>query len=167
MQCSRELSIQVITGIEFAWFESFLAFSGGGFASFSPVPDGALGNTGLAFVMLPSSNPGSAAQASFVGISTVNTTADIQCNMHINLTATTTPGDTALIWSIVVAGSGPDLVNENQTSLGINGSFDIPFTIPNTMGMDVVVSWSIFAEASYGSNENGGELQVEATFTEV
>ncbi len=162
MECSKEFSITVVTpSVLFVnWTTDNLA-EVDGTAVFSPA-DGASGNTSMHTVA--TSAPLGLVEVQRTGFLTWNSTSILPCNMHINVSSVGTPPDPNLTWVLTVSNGGL-LVGESNLSLGLNGSFDVPFDLPNTGGVDVLVSWLMVTHID--SPTNLGSLVVEGIFTVV
>lgn len=141
MTCSKPYTITVATGITFSWGPATITPSTSGAASFTP--DNADGNTAVAFVSIPAFEVDFSQVINTANV-TINTTAVVPCNLHIDLVSVGVPPDPDMTWAITITDGGV-LVNESSLTLGLNGSFDVPFNMPNTGGVNVVVSWFVTA----------------------
>lgn len=144
MICSKEYSITIATGLEFAWGTAILN-PGAGSALF--VPENSSSNSAICALSLPGlAIEGNDAQN--FGTLTMTTTSVVPCNMHINLASTGTAPITNWVWTLVVTDLTTifDLLSESSGSLGNSGSFDIAFNIPNTAGIPRQFGWTIFLQ---------------------
>lgn len=160
MQCSKDFAIGVNEG--FLWNGQILGPGTGGTASFTPL-DGQTGNTATAVVTIPDASDASSAQG--FGDFTWNSTAIQPCNLHIEIISTGTLPDPDMIWTVQIFNGGV-LVNEDQTTLGVSGNFDIPFNLPNTGGVDTTITWTMLTVIS-NNPALGGSLSVQAILTFV
>ena len=159
--CTKEFTITVEQGVLFSWQAATLQASETGTATF--FPDNATGNTALAIASIGAGDVLNSLVIANAEI-TWNSMAILPCNMRINLMPTITAGDTDFAWALDVFNGGT-LVSENNLTLGITGSFDIPFNLPNTGGLNVTVGWSILVQVSPLTTNNSGQLILEGIFT--
>ncbi len=163
--CTKSFSIVISDVATFIWQVPLIVL-GDGAASFSP--DNAPGNTALCTASTPAAAAlGSQAQNSgFIDV--WNSTVVVPCNMHINIATVGVNPDPLLQWDVQMWVTFPflSLVFENQGTLGFNGSFDVPFNLPNTGGSDWQIHW--LQDCTVLSNPaNAGAIVVEGIFTVI
>ncbi len=108
---------------------------------------------------------GGSAFAENIATATWNSTSEAPANMHI-VSDLDAGLDGTVTWEVVVEVTAPGasiLVSENQGTLGPSGTFDVPFTLPNTGGADWTLQWTQSAAAS--SVSSGADAICTATFS--
>ncbi len=129
-------------------------------ATFTPELDS--GNIAVATTI---DTVGGSAFAENIATATWNSTSEAPANMHI-VSDLDAGLDGTVTWEVVVEVTAPGasiLVSENQGTLGPSGTFDVPFTLPNTGGADWTLQWTQSAFA--GSVSSGANAICEATFS--
>jgi len=165
-----------VVGPEFLWGTPAESIIGDGAAAFTPADEE--GNT---VNMSASHNGGtddpfSIAEAVNEGTFDWQSAETVDCNLHVEVAASHEPGavppepNVGWVCQISILSedgmSSESLVNEGGTTLGNNGTFDIPFTLPVRV-IERAVDWSasVVVSGQPGQAMNAGNVTVEATFS--